>query len=104
MFEPIEKKLRVPLAWMMALLANVICGWVILPVLQHGENSHTSNKDLATAGFCIAAFAILGLALFHAKQKKENVLVWPAMLTAYSFLFWAWKICHLYCEGCAHSG
>ena len=75
---PIEKKYRVSLAWLMVLLANVSCGGGILPILQHRENAHMSDKNFVTVVFIVAAFAVLGFSLAHAQKKKENALVWPA--------------------------
>jgi hypothetical protein len=78
--------------------------WNVLPFAQLTANSHrNAGPFIGTIYFIIAAFLVLFF-ISRLPAKTNPVFLFGALFFITTFIFWGYKLFHLYCEGCMACG
>jgi len=92
------------LSVVVVLLFNFISFEIVLPHAQSTANSHMSEGPfIGTIYFIIAASLILFF-ISRLSTKTNHVFAFSILFLSTTFIYWGYKLFHLYCEGCMACG
>lgn len=84
------------------LIINIFCAFLVLPYAQGTANSHMNIGPNLGFIFYFSAFVLALISVIKHWENRRRLLFLFAI--AISLAFWAYKLQHLYCLGCANSG
>ena len=83
---------------------NLLTAFLILPYAQNTANSHMNSGPFFGVLFYIISAIIILLAVYILISHKDIKLFLLFLVFAFTVIFWGYRLCHLYCLGCATSG